>query len=86
MSKAGDALWVKYRPFVGKTVTVTAPRYKALDATGDLRSLTGKVIGLAWRETGIMMGAAYDMVILPEEGSMRTIALSRIVDCREVAA
>jgi hypothetical protein len=83
-SKKANALWEKYQPFVGKKVTITAPRYLSLSRTDDLVAITGKVIGLAWRETGIMTGTAYDLVLLPAVGAMRTIALSRIVECREI--
>ena len=83
---SSKALWDKYRPFVNKVVVVTAPAYAVNEGTDESQIVTGKVLGLAWRETGVMVGRTYDMVVLPGNGPLRTIALSRIVNCREVDA
>ena len=68
----------RYEPFIGRTVTITFPRYKARDAGGDTK-LSGRVLCIAER-AGSPFGTQFDMV-LQHGARFTTVALSRIVAC-----
>lgn len=76
----------KYGQFTGHEVIVTAPGYQLLRADGQEREIRGTVLGLAQRENGTALkGVTVDMVLRTAEGRLRTINISRITSCRQVA-
>jgi hypothetical protein len=85
MSERLIKLIEKYGPYTGREVIVTAPEYQLLRADGQERAIQGTVVGLAQRENGHMAGTTVDMVIRTAEGRLRTINISRITSCRQVA-